>query len=74
MKKTVKIIRVNLQERSISNVVWRGAVVEWLVQLGYGAESGRIAWVRGSASPCGDWNTLSVNPAVNGYLFRIREG
>ena len=29
---------------------------------------------RGSALPCGDWKTLSVNPAVNGYLFRIREG
>ena len=25
-------------------------------------------------SPCGDWKTLSVNPAVNGYLFGIREG
>ena len=23
---------------------------------------------------CGDWKTLSVNPAENGYLFRIREG
>ena len=21
-----------------------------------------------------DWKTLSVNPAVNGYLLRIREG
>ena len=52
----------------------RGAVVEWLEQLGYGAESRRKAGVRGSASPCGDWKTLSVNPAVNGYLFRIREG
>ena len=52
----------------------RGAVVEWLEQLGYGAESRRIAWVRGSAAPCGDWKTLSVNPAENGYLFRIREG
>ena len=51
----------------------RGAVVEWLEQLGYGAESRRIAWVRGSAAPCGDWKTLSVNPAENGYLFRIRE-
>ena len=52
----------------------RGAVVEWLEQLGYGAESRRIARVRGSAAPCGDWKTLSVNPAENGYLFRIREG
>ena len=23
---------------------------------------------------CGDWKTLSVNPALNGYLFRIRAG
>ena len=51
----------------------RGAVVEWLEQLGYGAKSRRIAWVRGSAAPCGDWKSLSVNPAENGYLFRIRE-
>ena len=27
-----------------------------------------------TAAPCGDWKTLSVNPAENGYLFRIREG
>ena len=51
-----------------------GAVVEWLEQLSYGAESHRIAWVRGSALPCDDWKTLSFNPAVNGYLFQIREG
>ena len=50
------------------------AVVEWLEQLGYGVESRRIARVRGSAAPCGGWKTLSVNPAENGYLFRIREG
>ena len=30
--------------------------------------------VRGFISPCDDWKTLSVNAAVNGYLFRIREG
>ena len=47
-------------------------MVEWLEQLGYGAESRRKARVRGSASSCGDWKTLSVNPAVNGYLFRLR--
>ena len=23
---------------------------------------------------CDDWKTLSVNPAVNGHLFQIREG
>ena len=49
-------------------------MVEWLEQLGYGAESRRIAWVRGSAAPFGDWKTLSVNTTENGYLFRIREG
>ena len=26
------------------------------------------------ATACGDWKTLSVNPAENGYLFLIREG
>ena len=31
---------------------WRGAIVEWLEQLGYSAESCRIAWVRGLALPC----------------------
>ena len=44
-------------------------MVEWLERLGYSTER-----VRGSAAPCGDWKSLSVNPAVNGYLFRIREG
>ena len=24
--------------------------------------------------PGNDWKTLNANPAVNGYLFRIREG
>ena len=24
--------------------------------------------------PCDNWKTLSVNPAANGNLFRIREG
>ena len=57
-------------KESKSKRILRGAVVEWLEQLGYSAESRRI----GSASPCGDWKTLSVNPAVNGNLFRIREG
>ena len=46
-------------------------MVEWLEQLGYGAESRRIAWVRGSAAPCGDWKTLSVNPAEMGTFFEL---
>ena len=49
-------------------------MVEWLERLGYGAESGHNAHDRGWASPCDDWKTLSVNLAVNGYRFRIREG
>ena len=45
-----------------------------LEQLDYGAES-RCKVVSSSlASPSDDWKTLSVNPAVNGYLFRIRDG
>ena len=47
----------------------RGAVVEWLQRLCYGAVSHRKAGVQGWASPCNDWKTLSVNPAVKGYLF-----
>ena len=43
-------------------------LVEWLEQLWYGAESCRISWVWGSALPCGDWKTLSVNPAEKGTL------
>ena len=50
----------------------RGAVDEWLERLGFGAENRRKGLVRDWASPCDDWKTLSVNPAENGYLFRIR--
>ena len=46
-------------------------MVKWFEQLGYGPESRCIARVRGLASPCGDWKTLSVNLAVNGYLFEL---
>ena len=49
-------------------------MVEWLERLGYGAESRRKVVSLRQAPPCDDWKTLSVNPAVNGYLFRIREG
>ena len=49
-------------------------MVEWLEQLDYGAESHRKVVSSRLASPCDDWKTLSVNPALNGYLFRIREG
>ena len=47
-------------------------LVEWLERLGYSAESRRKARVRGWVSLRDDWKILAVNPAVNGYLFRIR--
>ena len=49
----------------------RGAVVEWLGTLGYGAES-RWKIVKsclGFAMPSDDWKILIVNPAVIGNLF-----
>ena len=30
-------------------------------------------WVRGWVFPSDDWETLSVHPAVNGYLFRGKD-
>ena len=48
-------------------------MVDWLERLNYGAESRRKACVRGWASPCDDWKTLSVNQAVNWYLFHNME-
>ena len=51
----------------------RGVVVEWLDRLDYGAESRRKV-VRGWDSPCDDWKTASVHPAVNGNLSQSREG
>ena len=53
------------------SVTLRGAVVEWLERLGYGAESRRKTYEW--ASPCYNWKTFSVNPAVNGYLFSSPE-
>ena len=38
-----------------------------------GTESRRKVVSSRLGSPWDDWKTLSVNPAVNGYLFRIRE-
>ena len=49
-------------------------MVEWLEWLDYDAESRRKVVSSRLDSPCDDWKTLSVNPAVNGYLFRIKEG
>ena len=46
-------------------------MVEWLEWLGYGIASRRKAGVRGWASPCDNWKTLSVNPVVNGYFFEL---
>ena len=51
--------------------------------MSYERRRGRVVraarlWCRKSpyrvSSRLGDWKTLSVNPAENGYLFRIREG
>ena len=46
-------------------------MVEWLERLGYGAGGHEIESLFGSVH---DWKTLSVNPSVNTYFFRIREG
>ena len=65
---------------NLSQVFWfsrmfcdkvRGALVEWLDRLSYGAEYCRKACVRGGASTWDNWKTLSVKPAVNGYLFEL---
>ena len=50
----------------------RGSVVEWFSALAMEQK------VRGSnpdrgENPC-DWKTLSVHPAVSGYLIQFREG
>ena len=53
----------------------KGVVVKWLERLGYGAESHqKVMRLCQVFYPSEDWKTLSVNPAVNGYLFGIREG
>ena len=49
-------------------------MVEWLEELDYGVESGRKIVISSSGFAMGRLETLSVDPAVNGYLFRIREG
>ena len=52
---------------------WRGTVVEWLETLGYGAESPQEHKIEtGLHHPT--MKTLSVNLAVNGYLFQIWKG
>ena len=60
---------------SVTAIRDRGAIVELVEWLDYGTKSRRkVLSVGGWASLCKDWKTLSVHPAVNGYLFRIREG
>ena len=49
-------------------------MVEWLERFDYGAESRRKVVSTRQGFAIDDWKTLFVNPAVNGYLFRIREG
>ena len=48
----------------------KGAVVKWLERLDYGAQSRREFEAGLRHATTGN----SVYPAVNGYLFRIREG
>ena len=48
-------------------------MVEWLERLDYGAES-RLKFLRSRLAFAMRRLENSVNPAVNGYLFRIREG
>ena len=48
----------------------RGCVVQWSEMLGYGVEGCGFKSQLGSTC---NWKTLSVHPAVNGYLFLIRE-
>ena len=50
------------------------AIVEWLEWLGDGAESCQMGVSSRLGSPSEYWKTLTVDPAVNGYLFQIREG
>ena len=50
-------------------------MVEWLERLDYGAENRRKIMSSGLGFDMRQLeNSLSVNPVVNVYLFRIREG
>ena len=49
----------------------RGAMFKWVKRRDDGEESRGFEFRVGSAC---DWQTLFVNPAVNGIFFRIREG
>ena len=48
-------------------------MVKWLERLDYGAESRRKVVSPRLGFAMRLLETLYVNPAVNGYLFRIRE-
>ena len=49
--------------------------MEWLERLSCSVESLRkVVSLRLGLAMLDDWKSVSVNPAVNGYLFRIREG
>lgn len=52
----------------------RGIVVKWLETLIYGAENRQVVVSSNPTLPSDVWKTLSVNPAVIGYPFRIRKG
>ena len=52
-----------------SDHLLRGVMVEWSEWLGYGSESCQKVGL-----PSDDRKTLFDSPAVNEYLFRIRNG
>ena len=75
----IRGIHVSTLHHNSEVTSWREApyVVKGLELLSYGVEGRHKAraWrVRGWALPRDDWKAVSVNPAVNGYLFRITEG
>ena len=49
-------------------------MIDWLEKLDYGEESRRKVVSLRLGFAIRRWKTLSVDQAVNGYLFRIREG
>ena len=53
----------------MGSILRRGTIAEWLERLGYRAES-----CQGHDFEARLHHPMSVNPVVNGYLFRIREG
>ena len=65
--------RKNFRERKRERERERGAAVELLGWLGYGAESRHKVVSSRLGFAMRRLETLSLIPAVNEYLFRIRE-